>query len=412
MNYMKKILFLILYSLVTITYSQQNDFWEVINFPDTLNPVCINGQSENILFVSGIGNSFGGLFRSFDDGQTWEHLVYDSIWPNSAPYNIKFSNDNTLFIGNGTGIYRSIDNGDSFVKVYSGMYGGMKFRFSPENHLYTTGWGSMLRTTDNGNSWDTISYHGWTQYYSDISFGVNGELYAVGGGYHPLVGGFFRSMDGGGFWQNIGITDEFLNSVLVNSNGVILAGGFSANEVYTSDDQGVTWVQTGNVLADEMEKYGDDLIIAGANVNSNTGIWFSEDWGESWIDLLDGILYPYRQIKNISVSENNTIYVRGVDGSTQQNGKVFKSVNPMVAIKTTDQHRKTTIYPNPCSSTVRINNHFDIYNDYMILDLLGRIILKGDLENNEINVSELRPGSYIFIINSTESSQKIKFEKI
>ncbi len=405
---MNKLITLFFIIITTVLHSQQNMIWETINFPDSLTPKTINAQREGILLVSASGSSTGGLYRSYDYGQSWEELIYDSIW-HSAPATIQYSLDNVLFIGTVSGIYRSYDDGSAFENVYSGYHGYLKYVFSPENYLYTVGWELSLRTKDMGNSWDTLCYHGPNGFYSDISFGSNNELYAVGGGYYPIIGGFFRSLDDGETWQNIGITNTFLRSVVVNSNGTIMAGGFDANKVYRSFDNGENWELSGNILADVMETYGNDLLIAGGNINSNHGCWFSEDWGNTWVDIDDNVLND--RIATISISPNNTIYIKS--GTTPSTSQLFKSINPILINKKIEKRPLLNVFPNPCKSRIRIlSNNETYFNEYILIDHLGRTVKTDNINDNTIDISNLKTGFYMLILISESENVKVKIEKI
>ncbi len=396
----KLILFFFLITCINV-YAQTNTYWEVLNFPDTLVPKTINAQRDGILYVSASGSSTGGLYRSYDEGQTWEVLTYDSLW-HSPPATIQFSLDNVLFIGTVSGIYRSTDYGNTFENVYSGYHGYLKYVFSPENHLYTVGWGLSLITKDLGNSWDTLCNHGPNGFYSDIAFGLNGELYAVGGGYHPSEGGFYRSIDDGESWQNIGITDRFLRSVVVKSSGPILVGGFY-KDVYESDDNGETWSPKGDIFADVMETYGNDILIAGGNVNANHGCWFSEDWGTSWVDIDDDILHS--KISKISISPDYTIYIKS--GTAPSTSQLFKSINPILITEDSDNLIKTHIYPNPASS------HITLFNPNTLLQLHslnGQLILTSQKGEQHVSLEDVKSGVYVSTI--LEGDRVIGREKL
>ncbi|HNV81079.1 MAG: T9SS type A sorting domain-containing protein [Tenuifilaceae bacterium] len=69
-----------------------------------------------------------GLYRSFDNAQTWEMLDED-IGPNIqiATGNI----DNEVFKKNQNGIYKSTDNGDSWLHVHENIPGGLEVGNQP-----------------------------------------------------------------------------------------------------------------------------------------------------------------------------------------------------------------------------------------------------------------------------------------
>jgi hypothetical protein len=66
-----------------------------------------------------------------------------------------------------------------------------------------------------------------------------------------------------------------------------------------------------------------------------------------------------------------------------------------------------TIYPNPTSETLYIQNLAAPIDSYAILDVTGKIILQGKLANETINVSGLQSGIY-FLEISSEGKQVVK----
>jgi photosystem II stability/assembly factor-like uncharacterized protein len=237
---MKKLLYILLV-LIANALSAQN-FWEPINFPDTLFSQAINAEKQGILFVASESpNEFHGLFRSFDDGNTWKLL---QVNPPPAPtiiiYTIRYDLEGALFLGSTGHIYRSLDDGDSFEDVCSGVNNVLKINISPSNEIYAVGWQYILRSSDNGDTWETLFSGDVNQSFTDIDFGLNDEIYAVGGVYEAPPGcAFYRSVDNGENWEIHHISDYPLYTVRVNEDGVIILGGYAG--IYTSSDNGLTW---------------------------------------------------------------------------------------------------------------------------------------------------------------------------
>lgn len=67
------------------------------------------------------------------------------------------------------------------------------------------------------------------------------------------------------------------------------------------------------------------------------------------------------------------------------------------------------IYPNPAADIIYIKNtHADTY---IILDLAGRIMLKGIPMDDHINIQALAPGNYILQLHIKDNIQNLKFLK-
>ena len=73
-----------------------------------------------------------------------------------------------------------------------------------------------------------------------------------------------------------------------------------------------------------------------------------------------------------------------------------------------------TIYPNPVSDRlyVKYNDTVKI-NEYHIVSILGKLVQKGELIDNQIDVTSIPNGIYFitFYSNSTYKTEKIVVEK-
>ncbi len=69
------------------------------------------------------------------------------------------------------------------------------------------------------------------------------------------------------------------------------------------------------------------------------------------------------------------------------------------------------LYPNPASNTLHINSTEKV-NSYTIHNLLGKTVESQSLENSEIDISNLVPGTYFISIKSAEKQTTLKFIKL
>jgi hypothetical protein len=385
-----KILLQIVFVLIAnFTFAQ--NIWEPVNFPDTLVPKALNAEKEGILFVAtGADNEFFGLFRSYDDGNTWELLDVDTTSPYINIYSIRYSSEDVLFLGaNGT-IYRSFDNGDSFEEVFSGGGNISEISFSPSGDIFAIGWSDILRSSDNGNTWDIVYLCNGVQYFSDMDFGLNGEIYTVCVDFQYIGPGFYRSLDGGDTWENIGITDAWLYSIRVNNEGTIIVSGEIGN--FTSNDSGESWTAVDFIPAQVMESDAFDNLIGGCS-NWGSGCWFSDNWGETWVSLVDSVINPY--VDRISVSPDNHVYILN-DNSSSNDGKLFKSINPILGVNQPISSPDIQLYPNPAKSILSVvNKTSSRINQFVIYNQVGQKVLNGRLADDHIDVTKLTPGLFI-----------------
>lgn len=385
---MKKFLQLV---LVLITnFSSGQNIWERINFPDTLHSKAINAEKEGILFIAtGANNEFNGLCRSYNDGNTWDLIVVDSASSYINIFSIRYNADGVLFVGAGSGIYRSYDDGNNFEHVYSGGNNFLKINFSPTNEVFAVGWYYIVRSADNGDTWETLYSADYNQYFGDVDFGLNGEIYATSGVYEAPGSGFYRSLDDGETWENIGITDSFLYSIRVNNEGTIIVSGEMGN--FTSDDRGENWIEIYSIPAQVMESDAFDNLIGGCS-EWGSGCWFSDNWGGNWISLLDTVLNPY--VHQISVAPDNHVYIQSDYGLP--NDQLFKSINPILGVVQPISSPDILLYPNPAKSIISVVNKTSLrVNKFVTYNQIGQKVLCGRLADDKIDLSGLQPGLYI-----------------
>ncbi len=380
---------LLLFPCVTNSIYSQT-IWEPVPFPDTLNSKAINAEKEDFLFVAaGKPNGNVGLFRSTDTGKSWTELPLHQGY--IIIYSIRYNPDGVLFIAVNDGIYRSYDEGNNFEKVNNIPV--LNINFSPTGEIFGTGWPLIIRSCDGGDNWDTLYYLPGNKYFADIDFGLNGELYAVGGSFdgQNTGSGFHRSLDNGVTWENIGITNQHLNDIEVNSNGdIIVAGEQSA--FYTSVVGGTTWSVLWSVSANDLQSDSYNHLFAAVNGYYDKGCFFSENWGSSWTNLTNSILNPY--INSISIAPDNTVYAQCPYHSKYQY-QIFKSVNPILPVQN-HLKNKMFLYPNPTKGKLSLINYLgnNPYK-YNIYSQRGQQIISGKSINNSIDVSVLMRGCYI-----------------
>jgi hypothetical protein len=122
----------------------------------------------------------------------------------------------------------------------------------------------------------------------------------------------------------------------------------------------------------------------------------------------DGIaLYGYYNLKN---SAGNIIFAEGSTnfGSTQS--KSFKVLVLGTKEESLVKQNSIQIYPNPASDVLNVTKvsakaKFEIHN------AVGQLVKSGDINNNQVRVSELVKGTYIITVKDGNLSENIKFIK-
>ncbi|MFH1120268.1 MAG: T9SS type A sorting domain-containing protein [Bacteroidota bacterium] len=262
---------------------------------------CMTQSGNNIYAVSGFyWLTTPEFYNSSDNGSTWDRI--NSV---SLPSDIRdiVSLGNSLFLGTGSGIYRSDDGGLTWVEKNNGFPAGDKWinhLAVGSNTIFAAGTSSgMLRSLDNGEHW-TVVNSGLTDTYI-YSLTANDEAIFAGTGDQNL--GVFRSTNNGNTWQQVtnGMAYYYNGQWIYSQAPMITALGFVGTDLYagTSEFQGI-WKSTDNgdnwVFASmETMNYSEISAISGsgttvlAGTTDGHGVIRSLNNGSTWSEANNGI---------------------------------------------------------------------------------------------------------------------------
>ena len=188
-----------------------------------------------------IGCCFGGIFRSTDDGETWEQI--------SAGLGDHCINGDFAMCGSGL----------MFVSSYSG---------------------GIYRSDDNGGSWEAVEGFTSSLGFTMLAVDSNDNIFA--GSYSN---GVYRSTDYGETWQSIseGLDDIGISAMIVDDQDRLVVCTFSNDEVFISSTAGTSWerAQTGPTGGSVTSFSEDDNGIIYAIVLWED-IFESSDGGATW----------------------------------------------------------------------------------------------------------------------------------
>ncbi|MFN3872462.1 MAG: T9SS type A sorting domain-containing protein [Ignavibacterium sp.] len=255
----------------------------------TFFPLSLNYYYINDIKVSGNGIFMSVAFRQCSsclleggvlyssDGNSWE-LRRQGILPNLV--NAIELNGSDIFIGSGSGVFKSNNNGTQWSKSSDGIVK------SQITHL----------TFSSGAEW---------------AVGLRGA-------------GALVSADSGFSWveRNNGL-DNLPNPTIISS---IVKGnkwfiGTESNGIYTSTNQGNEWISAG--LVGELPitafaiKGGTDIIVTR---NVTDGVYRSTDDGNTWQQIMSGFTSP-SGVLSVAIGGSGNIFVGNA------NGYVLRSTN-------------------------------------------------------------------------------------
>ncbi|MFI5172292.1 MAG: T9SS type A sorting domain-containing protein [Chitinophagales bacterium] len=328
--------------------------------PGTATALIIHPEQQNILFAAmqQYDGDEGGIFRSTDNGNTWE-LLLNGLPPQASfgftSLSICKNFPDVLLagiakpypgsdVGTLEGIYKSSNGGDSWFLINND---GFDFYCYPPPYDYICqGWYDntvqispvdtntffcggiyLYKTTDGGESWDfTDNVPGFEGYMhpDHHSFAVDpGDEMRM---FDFNDGGIYRTINGGASWKQINnglVTTQFYYIASAQTDKNLVMGGTQDNGIWFNDDHQIdsVWVQY---------TYGDGFQCAIDHTDANImyatelfqGRMKSTNGGNTFTEINDGLDETNYFITPIIMHpQNNQILF------TATNNKIYRSVN-------------------------------------------------------------------------------------
>lgn len=288
----------------------------------------------------------------------------------------------------------------------------------------------LLRSTDMGETWDTIFN---SMSIDDVEIMSDGHIYI------STHFGLRRSSDGGDTWESV--SEEIGGDILFyESRDLIYVKTF--NQLYKSDDLGVTWTTTfenPGASYDEVQMNSrGDLIWTSIELVSEgqpNRFYISTDQGETWTEITPD---NFDESGSIHVGNHDQLFIftstemlRSLDhGATWQNmgpapgvNDITQLANGQIYAAATSVWRSTSLvpvsnvspvanelhlYPNPAKGQILVDyNGLTLPGTLRMYDSKGQIVKETAMQQSamQLDISDLKKG--IYIIKIGEESGKV-----
>jgi photosystem II stability/assembly factor-like uncharacterized protein len=274
--------------------------WTQINPPRGGQLRAFASTGSSIFTVTANNNIPAVLLRSRDSGKTWTPPATglpEFHWGGLAAIG------NTLFMATEKSIFKSTDDGASWIEAKTGIPAkdsldrsiSIQVLAACDGILYAGGIGPLFVSRDSGQSW--IKSVDFPVYSITASGAV-----VVAPGYIPMQG-IALSLDCGQSWKTINPlsrldpVDAYELAAAICQNAIFIPA--FGKGIFRSADSGATWTDVSSGLGD-LKVWA--LAVLGTSIFAGTesgGIFRSTDQGNHWIEVNTGL--NERRIRTLSV---------------------------------------------------------------------------------------------------------------
>ena len=346
-------------------------------------------SKDSIVFVgTEIGfQQPGYVFRSMDFGVSWDTLT---SLPYAGGWSVAFS-DSILVAGSfGWGIYLSGDLGNTWIVSDSGIATNENVHIVLKHKSYVfagtadfMNMNGIFRSSDNGYSW--IAVNNGLPPSTFLSLASNGQDIYTGTG---STGEVYRSTDDGMNWFSVsdGLPENGILSLAAQGSKVYAGAGDS--KVYYSSDNGENWASMNASLPLAGGIWS--LVLADTSLfvaSLVAGIHLTQDDGINWIEVNDGL--TNLNVRSLYVTDNNYLFAGTTSGFVCKRPLSEMITDISEKINQPAVYALSQNYPNPFNPSTKIK--------YSVPKASTVVIKVFDLLGNEIEtlVKEEKPaGTY------------------
>jgi photosystem II stability/assembly factor-like uncharacterized protein len=355
-------------------------------------------------------NKDSKAYVSLDAGKTWS--IADL--PDAFAFASKVSMTNKkLLVSKTNEIYASGDGGKTWKLDYND-YGARAFTVL-QNSTFAATKNGIIAYNESTAKWEAA---GLASKQINYLYNDGSNLFA----FELKSNGDYvthRSADKGKTWtvpSNI-----YTPSAIVKAGNILYATYGSSSGVATSDDKGVTWTQNSlsglpNDAINDALAIDDTLYVSfkGGAFDPALGFYRYDAKGNTWAQLNKGLAATETNLVRLAYNGNGTLWAMQ-KGESNTTGALwsYKLGKQNVATKQLLLEADLRLSPNPATSTLRISSlHNMVLTSIKIFNLQGQLLLSQDNpRSEEINISSLAKGMYLFVADSEEGKVVRRFVK-
>lgn len=299
-------------SQTNIIYKTDNGAtsWDSIYCFKTGNLKKLQILPNSIMYCTGSDSSHEAVFKSIDYGKNWEK-IYKGNMTNSGFWGMYFVNDQIGYVtGEEGSVYRTTNSGNSWNSIPTGANSTMtEINFLNEFYGFAAS-GLLLWKYDNTDKIPQISFNIDTLNFGKIS-GSNSSIKKL---EVSNVGNY-----------NLNITDIIISN---NSDSVfkilspktlnIIPNGYYDLQIEFKSNKSGTFISTLKCISNDLNSLSYPVVLIG-NADGNSGIYFIEQSKIEYVDILNFQKINSDNFEQILISDLNGKIINVIEQSTYKN---------------------------------------------------------------------------------------------
>lgn len=312
-------------SLLMLTLVQaRNGFavgtWESIG-PDNVAGVTIIKQGPSgellALAIPDIDEQLWRVYRTEDLGINWDVIYIEEPESSFHVNDLLIYSATAYFLATSKGVLRTVNSGDSWTTVGLENVDIESIGMRGSGELMAGGGQTFYLSSDLGETWSSSVITNEIDVVQKVLEDSQGRLFCV------MTGGVYRSTDQGNSWQSIlepsppSIDSLFVaGSINAGDDAFIIEGNtfcVQCNQVYRSLNHGDSW----KVVLDALPFNTFPLAISATGeifLANSENIYHSQDNGESWEIVFDNTTIGLSVISALYINPFGDFFVGGHGG--------------------------------------------------------------------------------------------------